>query len=284
MNQFSNKKLIVLLISVILFVAMIAVSLNHKNEIPIFQQIGNDVTAATGRIFSKPADAATDLFETVNGLLDTYEENQRLKKKINELSETQSRIVVLEEENQKMKEELDLQHTLLDYKSITGAVIARNPDGWLDQIIIDKGSKNGIEVNMSVLSERGLVGRVTEVNPTNAKVQLLTTMNQKTNQISAELVTEDEGTVNGIITSYEEATNRLVMSQITTEQEIKKGDTVITSGLGGITPRALVIGIVDEVSFDRFGLSRQVYIKPAADFSTIRYVTIVVRLAEGDVE
>ena len=281
MNQFSNKKLIVLLISVILFVAMIAVSLNQKNDIPIFQQIGNDVSAAAGRIFSKPANASTDLFESVNNLLDTYEENKHLKEKINELSDTQSKITILEEENKKMKAELDLENTLLDYKSITGAVIGRNPDGWLDQIIIDKGSKNGLEVNMSVLSDSGLIGRVTEVNPTNSKVQLLTTMNQRTNQISAELVTDKKEAINGIITSYDEDTDRLVMSQITTDEEIKTGETVITSGLGGVTPRALIIGTVDEVTYDRFGLSREVFITPTANFATIRYVTIVVRLAEG---
>ena len=134
---------------------------------------------------------------------------------------------------------------------------------------------------MSVLSDSGLIGRVTEVNPTNSKVQLLTTMNQRTNQISAELVTDKKEAINGIITSYDEDTDRLVMSQITTDEEIKTGETVITSGLGGVTPRALIIGTVDEVTYDRFGLSREVFITPTANFATIRYVTIVVRLAEG---
>ncbi len=281
MNQFSNKKLIVLLISVIIFVAMIAGSLNKKNEIPFLQQVGNDITAVTGRVLSKPTNASKDFYESINQLLDTYEENKHLKSKLNELSDIQSKLIVLEEENEKMKAELDIENTLLDYKSINGAVIGRNPDGWLDQIIIDKGSNNGLEVNMSVLSDKGLIGRITEVNPTNSKVQLLTTMNQRTNQISAELVTDTKETVNGIITSYDETTNKLVMSQITTDEEIKTGETVITSGLGGITPRALVIGTVDEVRYDRFGLSREVYITPTANFSTIRYVTVVVRLAEG---
>jgi len=280
LNQFSNKKLIVLLISVILFVALIAVSLNQKANIPVFQQIGNDVAGAVGRVFSKPADAATNLFESVNGLLDTYEENQHLKKKINELSETQTRIMALEEENKKMLAELDLQHTLMDYKKISGAVIARNPDNWVDQIVIDKGSQNGVELNMSVMSDSGLIGRISEVNPTSSKVQLLTTINQKTNQVSAEVMTEEGEPVFGVISSYDDTTDRLVMSQITTESTIKEGETVITSGLGGTTPRSLVVGTVDEVAHDRFGLSQEVYIKPAAKFSNIRYVTLIVRAAE----
>src|SRR5699024_10801474 len=169
LNQFSNKKLIVLLISVILFVSLIAVSLTQRTDIPILQQIGNDVTAAAARVLSKPANAATDLFESVNGLLDTYEENQHLKKKINELSETQARISALEEDNEKLKSELNLQHTLMDYQTITGAVIARNPDGWVDQILIDKGSQDGIEKNIFDISESGQIGRVSEVNTTKSK-------------------------------------------------------------------------------------------------------------------
>src|SRR5699024_235042 len=117
-----------------------------------------------------------------------------------------------------------------------GAVIARNPDNWVDQIVIDKGSQNGVELNMSVMSDSGLIGRISEVNPTSSKVQLLTTINQKTNQVSAEVMTEEGEPVFGVISSYDDTTDRLVMSQITTESTIKEGETVITSGLGGTTP------------------------------------------------
>lgn len=272
--------MIVLLVSVIGFISLIAFSLSQGGNIPVVQQINNEITATAGRIFSVPANAVTNLFESVNELLDTYEENQRLKTKINELSRTQTRIAALEQENEKMKAELDLQDTLMDYQTINGTVIARNPDGWMDQVIINKGSQSGVEVNMSVLSESGLIGRVTEVNPTNSKVQLLTTMNQRTNQVSAELMTAEGEAVNGVITGYDAQTNRLIMSQITTDSDIEEGQDVITSGLGGVTPRSLVIGTVDEVTFDRFGLSQEVYIKPAADFSDIRFVTVVMRTSE----
>lgn len=280
MNQFSNKKLIVLLVSVIVFVALLAVSLTPQSNVPIVQQIGNDVAGAAGRIFTKPANAVSSLFESVNGLLDTYEENQHLKKKIDELSETQIKMKALEQENEKMLAELDLQHTLMDYKKITGAVIARNPDNWVDQLVIDKGSQNGLEKNMSVMSDSGLIGRVSEVEPTSAKIQLLTTINQKTSQVSAEVMTEEGKAAFGVISSYDDEKDRLVMTQITTEAKITVGEKVVTSGLGGVTPRSLLIGTVEEVAHDRFGLSQEVYIKPSADFLNIKYVTVIMRTAE----
>lgn len=253
------------------------ITANQKNT--VVQQISNDVSAATGRIFSKPVNATRNIFESVNELLDTYEENQQLKKKINGLSTMQTKISVLEKENEKLKLELELDETLIDYHTIPSTVIARNPDGWIDQLIIDRGSQNGLEVNMSVLSENGLIGRIIEVNPTNSKVQLLTTTNQSINHVSAELLSTEGEAVNGVITGYEEETNRLIMSQITTDAQIEEGQEVITSGLGGVTPRSLNIGTVDQVLFDRFGLSQEVYIKPATDFSDIRYVTVVFREA-----
>ena len=77
----------------------------------------------------------------------------------------------------------------------------------------------------------------------------------------------------GTITGYDDKTNMLVMSQIQATQDIKVGDKVGTSGLGGISPNSLYIGTVEEVAMDRFGLYKEVKIRPAADTNDVRYVT-----------
>lgn len=281
MNQFfTNKKMIVLLISVILFVSLISISLRTGENTPFLQQAANDITAVLGRVFIRPANAVTRIFESVNDLQNTYEENQRLKIEIDKIYERQAEINVLRDENQRLGEELELQSSLTDYRTISGTVISRNPDNWVDQIVVDRGSQDGVAVGMPVMSSNGLIGRISEVNPTSSKVVLLTNIDQTANQVSSEIIMEEE-IVYGLISGYDSSSDRLVMSQITSTIEIEEGELITTSGLGGVIPRGLVIGEVEEVTMDAHGLAQQVFVNPAADFENIRFVTIINRLAES---
>ncbi|GAA0371298.1 rod shape-determining protein MreC [Alkalibacterium iburiense] len=280
MNQFfTNKKMIILLISVILFVSLLSLSLRSGGNNPFLQQVTNDITAVLGRTFSRPANAVTELFDSITNLQNTYEENQRLKTEIDQIYERQAELNVLRDENERLEEELNLQSSLLDYRTISGTVISRNPDTWVDQIIVDRGSQDGVEIGMPVMSGNGLVGRISEVNPTSSKVVLLTNVDQSSNQVSSEIVMDE--VVYGLISGYDSETNRLIMSQITSTTDINEEELITTSGLGGAIPRGLVIGEVDEVRMDSFGLAQEVYVTPATDFNNIRYVTIIHRLADS---
>lgn len=281
MNQFfTNKKMIILLISVIMFVSLLSLSLRTGGNTPFLQQASNDITAVLGRAFSGPANAVTNVFESVNNLQNTYEENQRLKVEIDKLYERQAEINVLRDENFRLGEELELQESLTDYQTISGTVISRSPDNWVDQIVVDRGSQDGVAVGMPVMSGNGLIGRISEVNPTSSKIVLLTNIEQTANQVSSEIVLEEEN-IYGLISGYDASNDRLVMSQITSTLEIDEGELITTSGLGGMIPRGLVIGEVEQVTMDSHGLGQQVYVNPAADFDNLRYVTIINRLAES---
>lgn len=281
MNQFfTNKKMIILLISVIVFVSLLSLSLRTGDSTPFIQQASNDITAVLGRAFSGPANTVTNVFESVNNLQNTYEENQRLRVEIDKVYERQAEINVLRDENSRLAEELELKNSLTDFQTISGTVISRNPDNWVDQIIVDRGSQDGVEVGMPVMSGNGLIGRISEVNPTSSKIVLLTNIEQTANQVSSEIVLEEE-IIYGLISGYDSSNDRLVMSQITSTTEIEEGELITTSGLGGMIPRGLVIGEVEQVSMDAHGLAQQVFVKPAADFDNLRFVTIINRLAES---
>jgi len=279
-NQFfNNKKLIVLLISVITFISLIAYSLtNGREKTSVPQQVGNDVTGSIARVFSKPAEVIANFVDSVDNLINTYEENQALKSKIDTVYELQVKVYDLEKENERMQEELSLKSTISEYEQINASVVSRNPDSWLNQIIIDKGSEDGVALDMSVMAGNGLIGRVSEVNPTSSKVLLLTTSNDSANRVSAEIQTE-AGSVHGIVNGYDEESKMLAMSQISPDAEIKVGDKVITSGLGGVSPSTLLIGTVEEVAMDSYGLFKEVTIKPAGEIYDIRFVTVIKRLS-----
>lgn len=278
-NFFNNRKLITLLVSFMLFIGILWFSFSNIGSPPFFQQLTSDVTAVVGRVFSAPVNSINEFFTDVSHLQDTFEENQRLKEKVDGLAESQARITTLNEENESLKEELELQETLTDYNLITGSVIARSPDRWIDQLVIDRGSSDGLENGMSVMSNNGLVGRVSEVNPTSAKVTLLTTNDDAAVLTSTEIVQEDE-TIFGVINGYDTERDYLIMEQITSDSTIEEGTDVVTSGLGGLVPRGLLVGTVAEVALDRHGLGQRVYIEPAANLNDIRYVTVINREGE----
>lgn len=276
---FSNKKLIGWVLGIIVALALMMYSFTYGNN--IVTQGVNDVTNILGRVVSYPANSINDFIDSVSDLSNTYQENQSLKQKIDTIHELEVQLSELKRDNQKMKETLKLQDTLNDYTLVNATVIARNPDTWRDVITINKGSNDGIQPQMSVMSDNGLVGKVMDVNPTSARVALLSNADNTLIRVAAMIQNEKEP-IYGTITGYDDKTNTLVMSQIQATQDIKVGDKVVTSGLGGISPNSLYIGTVEEVAMDRFGLYKEVKIHPAADTNDVRYVTVVIRSSESE--
>lgn len=277
---FENKKLIVLLVSVITSFSMIAYSIFSQSQMPKPILWVNDVTAVVGRFVSTPTNAMMRFTDSINDLMNTYEENQRLKSQISSLEELEAQNEILQSENEELSALLDLQPSLVGKNVIASSVISRSPDTWLDSITIDVGSKSGVEKNMSVMTESGLVGHVTEVSATSSKVQLLITENNQMTNVAVSIQTAD-GIVSGILSDYDEKSQELILEQVPKDAQISEGNTVTTSGLGGVSPEGLIIGEVTSASSDNFGLSQSVKVKPAADFKDIRTILVVMTLNDS---
>ena len=277
----SNKKLIGWVLGGIVTLLLITFSLTVGSN--IVSQGVNDVTNILGRMLAYPANSVNDFMESISNLTNTYQENQTLKQKVETIYELEVQLNDLKKDNEKMKEALKLQDTLNDYTLINATVIARNPDTWRDIVTINKGANDGLTPQMSVMSDNGLVGKVLDVNPTSARVALLSNNDNTLVRVAAMIQGEKES-IYGTLTGYDHEKNILIMSQIQATQEIKVGDKVVTSGLGGVSPSSLYIGTVEEVAMDRFGLYKEVRIKPAADTNDVRYVTVVKRTSESRTE
>lgn len=155
---------------------------------------------------------------------------------------------------------------------IPARVMARSHDGWWQTIRLSKGSDDGIAVNMPVLSRDGLVGKTVAVSRNTADVLLLSDPAFK---VSSRLARAGSfGVVNGRGPSWE---GRVYcrMEFIHRNQEIREGDEVVTSGLGGIFPENLPIGTVDRVYMDDSGLYQLAEIVTRADLSSLRYVFVM---------
>ncbi|KRM77025.1 rod shape-determining protein MreC [Secundilactobacillus collinoides] len=285
MNKFfSNRRLVIVIVCLIVSFGLMSVSVmirDKKSTPPLVQQFGNDVVGLVNRVVAWPVNGLKGSITGVSDLLNTYQENTRLKGQVQKLAQTQVHDQAVSQENKKLKKELKLTHSLTDYESVNASVIARTPSSWQDQVIIDKGSSAGIKKNMPVLSGSGLVGRVSEVNRTNSKVELLSNSSESANRFAVSITNKSGEVINGVITGYNNGSNRIEMGNVTSKKKIEKGDKVVTSGLGGVMPAGLYVGTVTTTGTSDYGLSSKITIKPAADISDLSVVTVAVRQAQS---
>ena len=282
MKKFNpNKSIIIALVVVLITVTVISVSAAQRasgSKTNIAQSVVNDSVGIMDRIVAAPVNFVANGFDNIHDLFTTYSENERLKAKLDTYEDLSQKNKNNEQEISALKEELGLQETLTEFDKVTANVITRSPDTWQDTLVIDKGTKDGIETNMAVLSQKGLIGRVVEANLASAKVELLTSANQNSNHFPVRISAGD-GEAFGLLQSYDEKTGTLIVNQLTGDKSIKAGDVVQTSGLGGNSPKNLPIGKVVEFKSQDFGLDKQVYVQPYAQMYDISVVTVIQRSA-----
>lgn len=275
MPHFSNKKIIVLLISTVFLVALIGFSLSNRHNATLPEQIVKDTVGFAQSIVAKPASYITGIYGNIEALLNTYDENKRLKSRLEDFVVLQSEVDGLKTENNKLRELIDKEESLRDFEPIHATVIARNPDQWEEKIILNKGQVHGIEKNMAVITAQGLIGKITLATPFTSEVELLYTQNSNY-RVSA-LVQGEKEDVYGLVEGYNNERNELVLKRIDPNLKIEVGKRVVTSGLGGIFPKGILIGEVTEVTTDDFGLTKMAYVKPLADFFMLENVIVAKR-------
>ncbi|HSJ38564.1 MAG TPA: rod shape-determining protein MreC [Planococcus sp. (in: firmicutes)] len=273
---FSNKRLILLLLGVILLVALISYSLRDRTNVTLPEQVIKDSVGVVQSVFSRPAHFVTGIFDNVDSLLNTYEENRHLKARLEEFASVKAEVTSLRTENEELSELVDKQESLRDYNPIQATVIARNPDQWEEKIILDKGERSGVTEDMAVITAQGLIGKVILTTPLTSTVELIST--QDPNYRVSAMVIGGDGDVFGLIEGYDPDRRELMLRRIDAEIDIQEGQQVISSGLGGIFPKGLVIGEITEITIDDFGLTKMAYVKPAAEFSLLNHVMIAERV------
>jgi rod shape-determining protein MreC len=288
---FLNKRLILLLVSIIVLVALIGFSLKDNRKLTWPEQFLQDTVSVFQSIFHKPALYVSDFFENVGDLKNTYEENELLKSKLDEYMQLEADLQEYKTENEKLLAELGKVADLRKYNPIFSTVVGRNPDRWYDYISIDKGAQDGIEPNMAVVTAQGLVGKVKSISQFTSTVQLLSATDLK-NRISAEVQpledkenaksnTSNSKNVMGLIEGYDNDKGALLLRRIESDVKLVEGQKVITSGKGGVFPEGILIGEIIGIEPDNYGLEQMAYVKPSANFYDIDRVWVAEREAES---
>ncbi len=153
----------------------------------------------------------------------------------------------------------------LDVKTTAAEIIGAGSTPDFRTVTIDKGSRQGLAIDMAVIAPAGVVGRVVMPGPRASKVQLLIDRNAAAGALV------ERSRAQGVVVGSGEA--RLRMDYVSTVADVVVGDTVVTSGIDGIYPKGFVIGRVDSV--DKTGGAWQIGIVPAVDFSSLEEVLVV---------
>lgn len=225
------------------------------------------LTLPLQKIFSVMAFELRDTFGFFASISDLKSENERLEKEHLRLFVEHSQFVDVSKENEELRRQIGLlPRNQFSLKS--AEVIGRDISGLGNWISINQGSLDGIRKGMPVIVDAGvLVGTVSEVFPSNARVMLLSNPESLVSGVALE--TDAKGIVKG------EYGLGLLYDMVLQADALKAGDTVVTSGLGGDMPRGLLIGTLQETHFSGDRLFQQASIIMPVRFDRLRYVFVI---------
>lgn len=207
-------------------------------------------------------------------------ENDALQKEIDDLRKKLIDYNQLKQENEQLKQVVNVQEQNKDFKFVSSSVIGRDPNEAFYGFTLDRGSLAGIKINDPVYTSSGLVGFVSSVSATYCHVKTILSPDAKVGAIDN--TNRDSGVVTGNIEMADQGLCK--MEFISSQNTMKAGDIIITSGLGGLYPRNLPIGEVKEVKPEEHDVSLYAVIKPYADVQNVRDVFVITEFqGQGDV-
>lgn len=207
-------------------------------------------------------------FEDINKL---QQENEELKTRNAELEKSLREFEIVKNENTTLKEYLNLSEQYANYETKAAYIINKDYSNYSNIFIINVGAKDGIKPNMTVISEKGLVGYVISTTDNTSKVQ---TIVDTASTVSATLSSSKD---NLICKGTLEESGSLRATYIPTTATLVQGDKIETSGMGGIYPKGIHIGTIKKVVSTKNISDRYAIIEPAVNFDKVDTVLVITK-------
>lgn len=280
-KQSISKKyiLILIIILIILLLIIFSFTLKEDRKLSKAESLLKDGLIYSEKIITYPFNYIKENIKEYKKLKDVNKNNNILETSIDRIDSIEAENIELRRQLETLKEELNINYTLSDYEYLNATVVSRNVGYWHNKITINKGTYNGVEKDMVVISSKGLIGKVIKTSTFTSDVRLITT-SDTSNKISVHISNGDNN-LYGLINSYDYNKNVLELEGISNTKDVNIGDYVYTSGLGGVFPTGILIGIVEEITTDSYDLAKIIKVKPSADFNDINYISILKRKSDS---
>lgn len=217
-----------------------------------------------------------DKEELINTVKELKEENQKLSNQIDELTEENSLLAQNKYELQRLRELYDLDQNYDSYEKVGATVIGKDTSNWFNIFTINKGSDDGIQKDMNVISGGGLVGIVFDVGKNYAKVRSI--IDDESSVSVSFASTSDTGIVSGDLKLIDDGVMNI--TEIMASAEVSEGDMIVTSQISDKFLPGILVGYVTEVFKNPDELTKSGKIIPVVDFQHIDEVLVIKQLKE----
>ena len=271
-NQMSHTNRYILLgLSIFCVLMMVLSSFSDKVGGP-FKTVANVTVIPLQQGMNQIGGWMGDMKDNFSTMKQLKSENKKLREQVDALTTENNYLQEERYEFERLQELYKLDQNYAEYEKTAAHVIGKDAGNWFGTFTIDKGSKDGIEVNMNVLAGSGLVGIVTNVGPTWAKVRSI--IDDSSNISAMAISTSDTCIVSGDMALM--GTGQIAFSQMeNNDNVVAVGDQIVTSYISDKYLQGILIGSVSEVNVDSNNLTRSGYITPAVDFKNIQEVLVI---------
>jgi len=278
LNFVKSKKFIIIIVTIVTLI-VIGLSSRAGSKVNWLSNIINVPLAPLQKFFTFSAGKIEDGISFFKDIKEVKQENEYLKERLAELEGINRELESLKMQNEELRQSLNLKDRFDDYEIMGANVIAKDPGNWFSVFTIDRGTKDGIVMDKKgmysgyypVITNQGLVGRVDSSNAFSSKV------------IS---IIDEDSTVSGLITKSRHMVivrgdlelrekGLCIVEYISPDADIGPGDTIETSGLGGIYPKGIIIGTVKEVIKSPNSIDSYAILEPAVDFQKLERVYVL---------
>ena len=257
-----------------LCILFIILSFRYEEKLsPVKTAVGNTITPmqkginSIGIFLSEKADMFVSMQELI-------EENRELKEKLDNLSYENKILQQEKYELESLRELYELDEKYASYPKVAARVISKDSNNWYNQFTIDKGSSDGIAINMNVMAGNGLVGVVTEVGLNWAKVRSI--IDDKSNVSAMSLKTSDICNIKGNLELIDDGLIEIEL--VDKNAAILVGDEIVTSHISDKFLQGILIGYVHSIQIDPNNMTQSGYIVPAVSFDSLDTVLVITEL------
>jgi rod shape-determining protein MreC len=265
-----------LIIGLVICLILILISFRFgKYLYPVRNAVGSAITPMQKGI-NIVGTYISDSLSTLRSMKELTEENKKLKDQVSVLSYENKLLLQNKYELDELRELYELDQKYLDYPKVAARIIDKDTNNWYNIFTIDKGTKDGLAVDMNVIAGNGLVGIITECYYNHSKVRAI--IDDKSAVWGMFLKTSDTCVVQGDLKLIEEG--KIHVKFISKDAEIEDGYEVVTAHTSPKFLQGILIGYVSDIKLDSNNMTKTAYLTPAVDFERLSEVLIITELKE----
>lgn len=263
-----TRKLIIPILIFLLALSLISANIHSRENMSFFESLVVGITSPVQKVVGGISGRIDNVWRGYFYLVGTQKENEDLKRELQELKLQLHRYREADLANQRLRALLNFKKSIAT-SLLPAELVAFDPSGWFQTILIDKGSSDGVAQDMAVVSADGLMGRVIGVSSHYAKVLLILDANSAVDALI------QRSRVRGVLVGL--GRDLCLLKYVQRNEDVQVGDQVISSGMGGVFPKGLLLGTVQEVVRGNSGLFQRVEVEPAANFNRLEEVMVVIQ-------